>query len=452
MPTLPTSAPRRDSPGAVWWILIAVATLAVAGGWALALVVGRAPVVSATIDDPAFFRRALTAHVVLALWGWFVTYGAGLRLIVDGPGSRTRHHLTLGLTVLGLTAIGVSPLIQGAEPLLVNYLPVIDHPVFFVGLGLFFAGTLLQICRLPSMDPPADDSIPVAAALTWRAMAPIAAVAVVVFAASLWVTPADLDAELFWELTFWGGGHTFQVVFVLMMLGAWYALLADGRGRSPVGPLGALLVAGLLIVPWFAAPILPWPGTTDGTYIRGFTRLMQLGIAGPVVVAMTLCLKAWGRDGVSTAGRRAFAVSAALTIVGFGLGAAIRGDDTMIPAHYHASLGAITVALMALTYQLLEARGWTPDSKRWHRLASWQPTLFGAGQLLFAAGFGAGAAFGLDRKSYGSEQILDSAGAIVSTATMGLGGLVAAVGGLGFLWLVAVASRRQLDSNTGMYR
>ena len=75
----------------------------------------------------------------------------------------------------------------------------------------------------------------------------------------------------------------------------------------------------------------------------------------------------------------AFAVSAGLTVLGFGLGAAIRGSNTMVPAHYHASVGGVTVAFMAATYLLLPAFRFAIPTLRLRRAAAWQPALYGVG-------------------------------------------------------------------------
>ena len=49
---------------------------------------------------------------------------------------------------------------------------------------------------------------------------------------------------------------------------------------------------------------------------------------------------------------------ALLSVAGFVLGASIRGSSTLIPAHYHASIGAVTIGYMAITYRLLARHGY----------------------------------------------------------------------------------------------
>lgn len=443
-----TSAQPSEARPAFHWMALAVVSLVLAGALAGALVIGRAPVISEWIDDPRFFRRALVVHVVLSLWGWFMAYAAGLRsLVAGGNDSSVRSRLGRGLAIAGIAVLVASAGIKGAEPLLVNYIPVVDHPVFLAGLAAFFGGVALELCRMPSTGPAAEPTVPTSAAIAWRATGPVAGLAVVVFALSLATTPTSLGGEVFYELLFWGAGHTLQVVSVLVMVGAWLYLLRDRADRAPIGPKATLWLVVALVAPWLIGPFLVVGGTQDGTYIRGFTRLMQFGIAGPVVVTIVWCVPAALEKATSRAGRWAFWVSAALTVVGFVLGAMIRGSDTMIPAHYHASLGAITVALMALAYALARTRGWTPTSEWWRRASSIQPTVFGAGQLIFAIGFAISGAAGVARKSYGAEQIIDSTGALVGLATMGLGGLLAVVGGAAFIGLVGYMTKEAVHRN-----
>jgi len=169
-----------------------------------------------------------------------------------------------------------------------------------------------------------------------------------------------------------------------------------------------------------------------------------------VVIILGLCLvqlrRAW-REGVISRGSlrnprlAGFAASAALTVTGFLMGSAIRNSTTMIPAHYHASIGAVTVAFMAVSYLLLAPMGFASMSSRLARLVPWQLHLFGFGQVIFAIGFGLGGMHGLSRKAYAAEQHIRSIGELVGLGIMGAGGLVAVAGGLLFLFLMVQAAR-----------
>ena len=134
-----------------------------------------------------------------------------------------------------------------------------------------------------------------------------------------------------------------------------------------------------------------------------------------------------------------FAVSAGLTVVGFLLGALIRGSNTIVPGHYHAAIGAVTASFMAVTWVLLEPLGFRLPGKRSLAATRWQPLLFGLGQLTFALGFTLAGAHGAERKSYGAEQAGRTLAESTGLAVMGVGGLIAVAGGLLYLTLFLLA-------------
>jgi heme/copper-type cytochrome/quinol oxidase subunit 1 len=113
----------------------------------------------------------------------------------------------------------------------------------------------------------------------------------------------------------------------------------------------------------------------------------------------------------------------------------VHGSSTVIPGHYHASIGAVTVAYMALSYRMLERLRLPLSGRRTAWLRAWQPPLFGAGQLVFAVGFALAGAHGMARKTYGAEQHLRTAGETLGLCIMGLGGAVAVAAGVTFLFI-----------------
>ena len=190
-------------------------------------------------------------------------------------------------------------------------------------------------------------------------------------------------------------------------------------------------------------PFLAFGGTTATAYFPMATHLMRWTLF-PVVLVLL------GVAGVHVWRHRAtldwrdyrfagLAGSAALTVLGFVLGALIRGSSTLVPGHYHCAIGAVTIALMAAAYDFCTAvapAGPAPGRARHARL---QLMLFGGGQAVFCLGFALAGAYGLGRKQYGVEQHVRSLGEYLGLGVMGLGGLVAVIGGVFFL---AVMLRR----------
>src|SRR5262245_49347474 len=97
---------------------------------------------------------------------------------------------------------------------------------------------------------------------------------------------------------------------------------------------------------------------------------------------------------------------------------------------------------MAVTYLMLKPLGFALQGLRLQRLIPWQLCLFGAGQVIFAIGFGFGGVHGLSRKAYGAEQHIRSLGELIGLGVMGAGGLVAVAGGLLFLVLMLWAGQQ----------
>jgi hypothetical protein len=164
-------------------------------------------------------------------------------------------------------------------------------------------------------------------------------------------------------------------------------------------------------------------------------------------VFLALCARALlrarreGRLGAAQLGDArlsAFLVSAGLTLLGFALGALIRGSNTMVPAHYHASVGAVTVAFMAGVWLLLPAYRIELPA-RLARASAWQPAVYGGGMGVFVAGFALAGAHGMGRKVYGAEQAARGAVETLGLSLMGLGGFVAIAGGVLFLAIACAA-------------
>ena len=120
----------------------------------------------------------------------------------------------------------------------------------------------------------------------------------------------------------------------------------------------------------------------------------------------------------------------------------------MVPAHYHASIGGVTAAFMTLSYLVLSALGLSIESPKIKRAASWQPVVYGVGQMVFAVGFAIAGVYGMSRKAYGAEQASRGLAESIGLGVMGIGGLIAVIGGVLFLVVVTVGWRRSANIET----
>jgi hypothetical protein len=377
---------------------------------------------------------------------------AALLLLAPGwrPAAAARGSVVLGFAGVALMLAGAG--VADARPLLSNYIPTIDHWSFRLGQICFAAAVVASVVdrrRVRAADRvPAPLELPPAARAGLAAIAAALLLAAASFALTALALPAGLAPEAHYELLVWGGGHVLQLASSAAMVTLWIALVGSALGAEPVSGRGAAWLFLALVLPWSVSPWLALQGGWSEAYRAGFTRLMQWGLAPVITLFGGLCAsalaRAWragdlGRAPLLDPRVSAFVVSLGLTLLGFALGASIRGSNTMVPAHYHASVGGVTVAFMAATYLLLPALGRPLPAGRLRRAAAWQPLVYGVGMLVFAAGFAFAGAHGMGRKVYGAEQAARGWPETLGLVGMGVGGFVAMAGGILFLAAVGAA-------------
>jgi hypothetical protein len=424
------------------WLQLGVLSLGLAGVFALLLVLARTPGSEAYLPWLDFFHTALVVHVDQSVLIWFLAMaGVVWSLVIpSAAGDRMLQRLALGLALVGTLGIALAAFVGEGAPLMNNYVPVLQRPFFFGALGLFGLGigiqALLALYRSgASLFGRGAWSLPQLAGFT-------IALAVLVALAALntaWVQmPASVTGQGFYEYLFWGAGHTLQFAYTQLLLLAWL-LLAWQTGVSL--SLGRSWLAALLILG--VAPVLATPliylfyGTLTVESHTAFLRQMQFGgglAAIPLGLVLLLGLRrAAPADGSDRPLRRCLWMSLLLFFAGGFIALLITGINTIIPAHYHGSIVGVTLALMGLAYLLLPRLGYTAVQGR---LADWQPWIYGFGQLLHIIGLGVSGAMGIQRKTAGAAQGLDSLSSKLAMGVMGLGGLLAVIGGILFVWIM----------------
>jgi heme/copper-type cytochrome/quinol oxidase subunit 1 len=143
--------------------------------------------------------------------------------------------------------------------------------------------------------------------------------------------------------------------------------------------------------------------------------------------------------------RSALWSSLVLFATGGVLGFMISGLDIVIPAHYHGSTVGVTIAFMGLCYYLLPRLGFGPVPMK---LATWQPILYGGGQILHILGLAWSGGYGVQRKTAGAAEGVDKLGEIAGMGLMGLGGLISVIGGLLFLVAAWYSIRGRIKRTT----
>jgi len=228
------------------------------------------------------------------------------------------------------------------------------------------------------------------------------------------------------------------VGFVLPRPGLFRLALAGARLAVRPATLSALFA--LAMVPVLLAPLFPLLFEVDsGAYRAAFTQLMTWGswpvaaIVGFLVLRALACVK--GHSGFPT--KVFVGLSILLFVSGLATGSLIRTDNVMVTAHYHGTVGAVTLAFMGLTFYLFKRLGFGSVPAGAMRL---QAVLYGTGMVSLIVGLAWSGLHGVQRKTAGASQALENFQELAGMLLMGAGGLV----GLFATWLFLALAVRAL--------
>jgi hypothetical protein len=420
---------------ALGWLILGLFALIASGLFAVLLVLSRTPKIQDAIPWIDFFHTALVVHVDLSVLIWFVAFCGVLWTLACPPRGLGWNRLSLAIATLGTLVVTVSPFLGAGDPLMNNYIPVLQHPLFFVGLGLFGLGMAGQSALAVAHGFPrsGDNALKIGAyTAAWAAVLSLLAL--------LWtyqLVPAEREGRAYFETLFWGGGHIVQVAYTQGMLVSWLWLASALGLRRLLSPRLTVVLLILGFAPVLLFPMFYLDGVSSVGYTLNFTRFMEYGggIAALPIGGSILAALLWerGRAGVPPEHlplRAALITSLLLFGAGGVLGFLITGVNTVIPAHYHGSIVGVTLAFMGMTYYLLPRFGFRAPVGR---LAHWQPYVYALGQLFHIAGLAWSGFHGVARKTAGSAQGLEGFSEIAGMALMGLGGLISIIGGILFL-------------------
>lgn len=436
---VPEGEPRRLARG---WLFLAVGSLVLSGLLAVLIVLSRVPYISDVFPWVDFFHIALVVHVDLSVLVWFLAFAG----ILWSLHPRQRHLPTawaaLGLAAIGTLVMTAAPFLGADHPIMANYVPVLDHPLFLSGLVIFGIGFLVLVVH-SLVTALGGERIGGSAGALWFGMKTAMFAALVSMAAVGWAwfnIPDFVADKEYYEVLFWGGGHVLQFMHTQLALVVWLWLATVSGVRVSISPrlLTGLFVLGIVAI--FLTPVIYMLHDVHSyENRRAFTWMMGFGnglACAPVMLAIWYGLFASGRGSTPQLAhpeRAALVFSIILFGVGGILGFMITGSNTIVPAHYHGSIVGISLAFMGLTFHLLPRLGFGEVPLR---MATIQPYVFGVGQLMHVLGLAWSGGHGVQRKTAGSAQGLENLPEILGMAFAGLGGLVAIIGGFMFLVIV----------------
>ncbi len=421
------------------WLLLSIVSLGLGGLLALVAAVARTPVVYKLVP-PGYFYHAIIGHVDLAIVGFFLTFTLLLWQLTFKEELKTPFYLSL----TGIFFIALVSLLGVGKGVSNNYLPTIDHPLFWLGALLFFAGFWLGSFGLLAR---AEKGI-----FSENPREHLASVSILLsifmllaFLTSIPKAGSREELYLFYERLYWAPGHTHQFINGVMLLYAWYYLFEIKGIRLELGRLRYVSFLFLSFCFMYVfIPIIFADPVSEGA--RRLTDLgYAVGLGLPIFFHIFFLLKNFkkGKDLYSTA----FFISLVLYLLGVFI--AYAGvlpslvsyfinpsseyigmkSNLSIPAHYHGVITSQTLAFMTTAYHLFKELGYT---QRLSKISLPQVYLYGTGMVLFVLGLFFAGLRNAPRKTYGTG-FTDDPVVLMSLGLMGIGTLLAVAGGAIFV-------------------
>lgn len=436
------------------YLYLAISSLALAGIYSIFLVVLRTPSLSKFFAAEVF-RSALVIHVNLSVLVWMLSVASALWFAFQKTSKNFDYYVNYSnyTSWLGVILIFLSPMLSDSTPILNNYVPMLDNGCFVLGLVIFISGILVAGFLALIMIAQGEE-------LNALDIGNICSVLIVFLAftscgfsyLALDKLLYPLDLHFYYEMFFWSGGHILQFCFVEIMMIVQFLLVEKVLAiRHSTACSGSLFISEsknktikqvqgdenapklryqniyktlfvlnfLLVLPAFYAH---FAYAIDGPEFLEFYSSHMKYCASIAPTLMFIVLLSEYRYSSSTS-NNCFIVSAILFFLGGLIGILISGINVTIPAHYHGSIVGITIALMGYIYMVFGI-----DNK----YSFYQPYIYGGGQIIHIIGLAWSGGYGVMRKLPGGIIPLK---AKITMGVMGLGGLLAVIGGLMFVYI-----------------
>jgi len=419
------------SPYTSSWLKLGIASLIAAGLFSLLLVLSRTPGVQEIIPWIDFFHTALVVHVNLSVLYWFMSFSCVFWSIYAGRKYLLLEKLALSLSIIGTIILIASPFLGAGKPLINNYIPVLQHSLFLWGIGLFTLGVLIQCLRALCVPPDGSDIAKFAPYI-----AAIFTLAAIIALFVSWLSlSTDIDNLSYYEHLFWGSGHILQFSHTTLLLFSWLLLLSFVSTKPAANTAVLKWLFILLLLPLIHALVIYLSyDVLSAEHISQFTSLMKYGgltsLPLGLIIVWSILHSKLDSNIETSAAKGALLSSIALFAAGGIIGFLIEGINVVIPAHYHGSIVGVTLAFMGIAYYLLPKLGY---KKPVWKMARIQPYIYAGGQLMHILGLAWSGGYGVQRKTAGAAQGLDSLPEVIGMGMMGLGGLISIIGGVLFL-------------------
>lgn len=424
----------------VGWLLLSLAALVIGGLFSLLIVLSRTPFFQEVIPFVDFFHTALVVHVDMTVLVWFLGFAGVLWNLNSSVRCVRCGWVALGLTVFGTVIITLAPFFGAAEPLMNNYVPVLQHPLFLFGLALFGLGFTLLVLNGLFFSHSVTSTISGKGALRFGLYTALLAafVSVAMLIMSYIDMPEFAVSAYFYELLFWDAGHTLQFMHIQLMLVSWLWMATVAGMALKLSPRVALIIFAIGLLPVILTPfIYSMYDLGAATHKQAISYLMQYGgglASLPIGLIILFGFISTNRKNIKV-GPEFYALVFSVLLFGVGgvIGFMISGSNVTVPAHYHGSIVAVTLIYMGVTFHILPRIGFKTIKGKW---ATRQPVIYAIGQLMHIIGLVWSGGYGVQRKTAGVDQGLVDIERVIGMGVMGLGGLIAVIGGIMFLVIV----------------
>lgn len=408
------------------WIKLGIAALGISGIYSIILVFLRTPVVTDFFVDKAFFKTALVVHVDLSVLVWLLI---GSVIIWLKNVYFQIPDLIYKSGILSIALMALSPLMNG-DPIMNNYIPMLNNIMFISGLSIFFTVifiiSIISISKIPSNF----------SQYSAFGGACIFLVSIVCFILSYDKINIEigypLDLHGFYEMLFWSGGHALQFLYIHIMYVIWITLL-DQR-TFPRMHLLAMWINVLALLP--ILPIHLIYDIDSPEFISFCTDHMRYagGLSSGFIMAVTIAEIFYAKF----ESKWLFGINFSLFLFGAGgaIGVLISETNVTIPAHYHGSIVGVSIAVMTMFYSMINL------SEKMLKYAKSQISIYAIGQIMHIGGLAWSGGYGVLRKN---PDMIIPVKAKISMAIMGLGGILAIIGGLMFVVICISALRCTTD-------
>lgn len=348
---------------AISWLKNGIWALALAGFYSIVLVILRTPQLSQIISDKSVFKSSLVIHVNLSVLAWLLS----ITCIIWSYGSRRLYFSNIfsKLALAGIALMTISPLIGQSNPIMNNYVPILENVWFIIGLSLF-GSSILYFSILVFINSFHDFSlkeekytaqilpvVKLTSSLMYIMVWGCFALSYKEVMALSNVFPIEID--YYYELLFWSGGHLLQFIYTQIVMFVWLILAEFWIGKRLIyyEVYSSLFIINFILSLFVFYGHLAYQ-MPEYEFTVFFTKHMQYcgGIAPTLLMAVLIIdiFKFTRIKNHLSFVAIAFIASILVFFAGGLIGVLISGINLSIPAHYHGSIVSISIGFLGFAY------------------------------------------------------------------------------------------------------